>query len=79
MEQLPEAEEYETDAYKVYEWLPADRHVVRKYGAVNRNEGIHSLLRDRCIALKRRSKFLVRSVLNLSFYISLIAVHWRFI
>ena len=76
---MPESEEYETDAYKVYEWIPTDRHVVRKYGAVNRNEGIHSLLRDKCIALKRLRRFLIGSVLNLSLYVSIIAAHWRFI
>ena len=27
---LPEAEEYHTDGYRVYEWLPANRHVVGK-------------------------------------------------
>ena len=36
--EIPQAEGYETDAYKVYEWLPTDRHIVKKYGRVNRNE-----------------------------------------
>ena len=38
---------YETDAYPVYEWLPRDRHIVGKGGAVNRNEGLHSKLRSK--------------------------------
>ena len=36
---LPEAGLYRSDAYQVYDWLPADRHVAGKGGAVNRNEG----------------------------------------
>lgn len=70
---------YETDKYWVYGWLPEDRHEVRKYGAVNRNEGMHSLFRDKSVYLKRRSKFLVKSKENLSLYLSLILVFWRFI
>ena len=38
-ERQPEARLYGTDAYRVYGWLPADRHQVGKGGAVNRNEG----------------------------------------
>ena len=34
--------QYRTDAYRVYGWLPANRHVIGKGGAVNRNEGLHS-------------------------------------
>ena len=39
-ERLPEADLYGTDGYRVYGWLPADRHQVGKSGAVNRNEGL---------------------------------------
>ena len=38
-ERLPEARLYRTDGYRVYGWLPADRHEVGKGGAVNWNEG----------------------------------------
>ena len=38
-ERLPEAKLYRTDGYRVYGWLPADRHQKGKVGAVNRNEG----------------------------------------
>ena len=41
LDRLPGADRYETDAYPVYEWLPLDRHVMGKGGAVNRNEGMH--------------------------------------
>ena len=34
--QLPAAELYRTDGYRVYDWLPADRHEVGKGGAVKR-------------------------------------------
>ena len=33
------AKRYETDAYGVYGALPANKHAVGKYGAVNRNGG----------------------------------------
>ena len=32
---------HRTDGYRVYGWLPADRHEVGKGSAVNRNEGQH--------------------------------------
>ena len=35
LDRLPGADMYETDAYPVYEWLPRDRHVIGKGGAVN--------------------------------------------
>ena len=38
-ERLPESGLYRSDAYPVYQWLPRDRHVVGKGGAVNRNGG----------------------------------------
>ena len=36
---LPDAELYCSDGYQVYDWLPADRHLASKGGAVNWNEG----------------------------------------
>ena len=36
LERLPDAARYETDAYGVYEWLPHNKQVIGKYGAVNR-------------------------------------------
>ncbi len=33
----PRREEYQTDAYRVYNWLPANRHQAGKGGSVNRN------------------------------------------
>ena len=38
-ERLPEAERYRSDAYRVYGWLPRNRHKVGKGSEVNRNEG----------------------------------------
>lgn len=54
--QLPLAETYHSDGYEVYSWLPRTQHETGKYGRVNRNEGIHSILRDRLARLKRRTK-----------------------
>ena len=53
---------YETDAYPVYEWLPRDRHVIGKGGAVNWNEGLHSKLRSKLNRLVRRTKGYTKSV-----------------
>ena len=62
LDRLPSADRYETDAYGVYEWLPRDRHVVGKGGAVNWNEGLHSKLRSKLNRLVRRTKGYTKSV-----------------
>ena len=53
---LPEAERHVSDGYRVYEWLPSDRHVVGKGLEANRNEGKNSVLRDKLNRLHRRTK-----------------------
>ena len=53
---LPEAEKYRSDAYEVYEWLESGSHVVGKGSEVNRNEGLHSVLRGKLNRLVRRTK-----------------------
>ena len=62
LERLPDAERYETDAYGVYGMLPVNKHVVGKYGAVNWNEGLHSMLRGKLNRLVRRTKGCAKSV-----------------
>ena len=52
-ERLPEAALYRTDGYRVYGWLPADRHEVGKGGEVNWNEGLPSWCRGRLNRLHR--------------------------
>ena len=59
---LPGAYRYETDAYGVYEWLPRDRHVIGKGGAVNWNDGLHSKLRSKLNRLVMRTKGYTKSV-----------------
>lgn len=56
LEQLPQAERYRSDNYSVYRFLPQNRHVVGKGSEVNRNEGVHSQLRDRLRRLQRKTK-----------------------
>ena len=56
LDRLPGADRHETDAYPVYEWLPRDRHVIGKGGAVNRNDGMHFKLRSKLNGLVRRTK-----------------------
>ena len=59
---LPEAERSRSAAYAVYgSWLPPDRHVVGKRGAVNRNEGWHSWLRSQLNRLVRDTKGYTRA------------------
>ncbi len=53
---LPEAELYRSDHYAVQEWLPRDRHLAKKGGAVNWNEERHSRLRDKLKQLQRRAE-----------------------
>ena len=55
LERLPDAERYEADAYGVYGALPVNKHVVGKCVAVNRNEGLHSMLRGKLNRLVRRT------------------------
>ena len=62
LNRLPDANRYETDAYRVYEWLPRDRHAIGKGGAVNWNEGLHSKLRSKLNRLTRRTKGYTKSV-----------------
>ncbi len=66
LERLPDAERYETDAYGVYGALPVNKHVnkhvVGKYGAVNWNEGLHSMLRGKLNRLVRRTKGYTKSI-----------------
>ncbi len=62
LDRLPDADRYETDAYGVYEWLPRDRRVVGKGGAVNWNEGLHSKLRSKLNRLARSTNGHTKSV-----------------
>ena len=69
---LPEAQRYRSDPYQVYEWLPSDRHVVGKGSEVNRNEGLHSVLRSKLNRLVRRTKGYTKSLDMLSGSLSLV-------
>ena len=57
-----DAGRYETDAYGVCGALPVNKHVVGKYGAVNRCDGLHSMLRGKLNRLVRRTKGCAKSV-----------------
>ena len=74
---LPEAELYRSDAYAVYgNWLPPDRHVVGKGGAVNWNEGLHSWLRSKLNRLVRDTKGYTKSAQILVYALALIVENW---
>ena len=55
-ERLSEAERYRSEAYRVYGWLPRNIHTIGKGGEVNRNEGLHSVLRSKLNRLVRKTK-----------------------
>ena len=75
-ERLPEAGLYRSDAYSVYPgWLPPERHVVGKGGAVNWNEGLHSVWRGKLNRLMRRTKGYTKSVEMLVYSLALVC--WR--
>ena len=78
-ERLPEAEKYRTDAYRAYGWLPANKHEVGKGGEVNRNEGLHSRLRDKLNRLHRRTKGYSKSITMLSDSIALVCLRLKLI
>ena len=71
---LPAAERYVSDGYRVYEWLPRNRHEVGKGMEANRNEGLHSRLRDKLNRLARRTKGYTKSVPMLRDSIALVCL-----
>ena len=75
---MPEAGLYRSDAYAVYlGWFPAQRHVVGKGGAVNWNEGLHSVWRGKLNRLMRRTKGYTKSVEMLVYSLALVCWHGR--
>ena len=56
LERLLDAESYSSDAYGAYSCLPMNKHWVGKGGAVNGNDGLHSVLRGKLNWLVRRAK-----------------------
>ena len=56
LERLPDTVCYRSDAYGVYGCLPVNRYRVGKGGAVNKNEGLHSVLRGKLNRLAPRTK-----------------------
>jgi len=70
---MPEAERYRTDGYEAYKGLlPPKKHTARKGGAVNRNEGLHSMLRSRLNRLMRKTKGYSKSVEMLEYSLALV-------
>ncbi|KJR42895.1 insertion element protein [Candidatus Magnetoovum chiemensis] len=62
-DKLPEAKKYYSDGYEVYKsWLPEEKHRGKKSGKTNRNEGIHSFLRDKLSRLRRKTKAYSKSI-----------------
>ncbi len=59
---LPRAEKYRSDAYEAYGLLDPGSHVVGKGSEVNRNEGLHSVLRGKLNRLVRSTKGYSKSV-----------------
>ena len=76
-ERLPAAQLYRSDAYRVYGWLPRNRHKVGKGSEVNRNEGLglHSVLRGKLNKLMRRTKGYTKSIEMLKYSVALVC--WR--
>ena len=72
---LPDAGLYRSDAYPVYQWFPPQRHVIGKGGAVNWNEGLHSVWRSKLNRLVRRTKGYTKSVEMLVYSLALVC--WR--
>ena len=72
---LPSADLYRSDDYSVYaSCLPSGRHVAGKGGAVNRNEGLHSMLRGKLNRLVRRTKGYSKSLTMLSLSLAMVWV-----
>ena len=72
-EEMPKANTYYTDDYSVYgEVIAQGRHQPGKGKKTNRNETLHSLLRDRLARLKRETKAYTRSPKMLAYSIALV-------
>ena len=56
LERLPDAESCSSNAYGAYGCLPVNKHRVGKGGAVNRNDGLHSVLSGKLNGLVRSAK-----------------------
>ena len=70
---VPEAELNRSDAYLAYlSWLPPDRHVMDKGGAVDWNEWLHSAWRGKLNRLMRRAKGYTKSVEMLVYSLPLV-------
>ena len=76
---LPRTETYYSDAYHVYRWLPRHRHKIGKGGPVNRNEGIHSVLRDKLYRLHRHTKGYTKSIWMLRASIAMVCLQQRWV
>ena len=73
--EMPQAEEYETDGYKVYKDRIKGKHIVKKGGKVNRNEAFHSVIRSYIASLKRKTKAFMRDIFYLKLILSLFLYH----
>lgn len=74
-EKIPLSKEYETDGYRVYEVL--ENRKVKKYGATNWNEGLHSFLRQKLAMLKRKTKAYAKSVRALYRGLAMVFFRWN--
>jgi len=79
MTNMPESKEYISDGWKVYEFLDRNRHRSCKFQETNRNEGLHSFLRDKLACLRRKTKSYLKSRRALSYYLALISLYWGFL
>ena len=71
---LPETGPYRSDRYAVYGWLPQNRHVPGKGGAVNWNEGLPSRGRDQRKRLQWQTKGYTKSLAMLRNSLALVCL-----
>ncbi len=73
MAKLPLAKEYHTDGYHIYKsWLNRKQHRISKFGKTNRNEGLHSRLRDRLKRLQRKTKGYTKNINALRYALAIV-------
>ncbi|WP_425609132.1 IS1 family transposase [Venenivibrio stagnispumantis] len=67
------AKEYHTDGYRIYKsWLNRKQHKISKFGKTNRNEGLHSRLRDRLKRLQRKTKEYSKNINALRYALAIV-------
>ncbi len=66
-----------TDGYHIYENLR--NREKKKFSLTNWNEGLHSIIRDKLVMFRRKTKAYVKSVNSMKKALALLFIYWNFL